>query len=204
MDGTLVDSMGSWNDVALKYLMAHGMDESVGTLVAQTAHLTTDESAALFCERFLSDISPQEVAASLNARMEELYRHEIREKPGVFDYLDRLKARGVNMCVASSTSEPLIHVCLERLKLLPFFSFILSCETVGSGKSDPAVYLTAAKRLGGKPTDTAVYEDSPTALSTAKRAGFYTVAVYDESSAEHWATLCADAAIKDWRSASCE
>ena len=79
--------------------------------------------------------------------------------------------------------------------------FILSSEEVGQGKSDPAVYLYAAKRLGADPSEIAVYEDSLTALKTAKKAGFYTVAVYDQSAAQDWekARELADAAVSDWR-----
>ena len=97
--------------------------------------------------------------------------------------------------------EPLIRICLERLGLMPFFSFILSCETVGKGKEEPDAYFAAATRLGAAPSDTAVYEDSPTALMTAKRAGFYAVAVYDESSADQWTETSrnADAIISDWQ-----
>ena len=201
MDGTLVDSMGCWNDVSLEYLKAHGAGDSAEALVAKTAHMTTDEAAALFSKRLLPGVPPKEIAAALDARMEALYRSTIREKPGVRAYLERLKSRGVSMCVASSTPEPLIRACLDRLALAPFFSFILSCDAVGAGKDDPAVYLTAAKRLGALPSQIAVYEDAPVALSTAKGAGFYAVAVYDDTAAVHWPKLCeiADAAISDWR-----
>ena len=133
--------------------------------------------------------------------MKELYQNVILEKPGVRAYLERLRNEGVRMCVVSSTPEPLIRICLERLGLMPFFSFILSCETVGKGKEEPDAYFAAATRLGAAPSDTAVYEDSPTALMTAKRAGFYAVAVYDESSADQWTETSrnADAIISDWQ-----
>ena len=56
--------------------------------------------------------------------------------------------------------------------------------------------------MGATPSETAVYEDSPTALATAKRAGFYAVAVYDGPSADAWEKMCdtADAVVRDWRS----
>ena len=100
MDGTLVDSMGCWNDVNLQYLASKGVtiNKSVETLMATTAHMTTDESAALLCDMFLPDISAQEVADSLNARMETLYRTQIQEKPGIRAYIEQLKREDVRMC----------------------------------------------------------------------------------------------------------
>lgn len=201
MDGTLVDSMWCWNGVYIEYLTAHGAGGWAEEIVAHTAHLTTYESAVLFRDRLSLDISASDIAVALDTRMKELYQREVREKPGVRAWLEQLRNDGVQMCVVSSTPEPLIRICLDRLGLSPFFSFILSCDTIGKGKDEPDAYLAAAKRLGAQPDQIAVYEDSPTALLTAKKAGFYTVAVYDESSAEQWVELSrtADASIPDWR-----
>ncbi len=201
MDGTLVDSMWGWEDVYTEFLSAHGAGGSSKELIAHTAHMTTYESAVLFRDHLSLDESPADIAALLDARMKELYQHKIREKPGVRAYLEQLKNSGVHMCVVSSTPEPLIRVCLDRLGLTPLFSFILSCDMIGKGKDEPDTYLAAAMRLGAAPSDTAVYEDSPTALATAKKAGFYAVAVHDESSANLWPEMCrmADAVISDWR-----
>lgn len=202
MDGTLVDSMGCWNGVYIDFLTAHGAGDIAKELVAHTAHLTTYESAVLFRDLLSLDTSAADIAATLDARMQELYRHEVAEKPGVRQYLEQLKSSGVQMCVVSSTPEPLMRVCLDRLRLSPFFSFILSCDTIGKGKDEPDAYLAAANRMGATPSETAVYEDSPTALATAKRAGFYAVAVYDGPSADAWEKMCdtADAVVRDWRS----
>ena len=201
MDGTLVDSMWGWNSVYIEFLTAHGAGAYAKEIVDNTAHLTTYESAVLFRDRLSLDISASDIAVALDGRMKELYQKEISEKPGVRAWLEQLRNDGVHMCVVSSTPEPLIRVCLERLGLIDIFSFILSCDTIGKGKDEPDAYLAAAKRMGATPSETAVYEDSPTALMTAKKAGFYVVAVYDDSAASQWKEMCrsADAAVLDWR-----
>ena len=202
MDGTLVDSMWGWNEIYITFLVAHGAtNEAAKEIVAHTAHFTTYESAELFREYLSLDTPAADIAAELDARMKELYQNVILEKPGVRAYLERLRNEGVRMCVVSSTPEPLIRICLERLGLLSFFSFILSCEAVGKGKEEPDAYFAAATRLGAAPADTAVFEDSPIALLTAKRTGFYAVAVHDESNFGHWEEMCrnADAIISNWR-----
>jgi beta-phosphoglucomutase-like phosphatase (HAD superfamily) len=40
--------------------------------------------------------------------------------------------------------------------------------------------------MGCCPAETAVYEDAFYAISTARKAGFYVVGVYDESANEYW------------------
>ena len=121
--------------------------------------------------------------------MADHYRFDIGLKKGVKQYLERLNAGGVRMCVASATAERLAESCLRRLGIRDYFQFLLSCETVGTGKSSPEVYITAAARLGSRPEETAVYEDTPGPLKTAKKAGFHTVAVFDGASAAFWESM---------------
>ena len=136
--------------------------------------------------------------------MDEHYRKDIPLKSGVQAYLEALHRRGVTMCVASATAEELMDACLTRLGVAQYFSFLLSCETVGAGKNRPDVYWESAKRLGAEPAEIAVYEDALYAAETAKSAGFYTVAVQDDSNQPHWETLTAlaDEMILDWQKAA--
>ena len=55
--------------------------------------------------------------------------------------------------------------------------------------------------LGGTAEEIAVFEDAPYAIRTAKAAGFYVLAVYDESGAARWEKAVEDAngQILDWR-----
>ena len=108
------------------------------------------------------------------------------------------------MRVASATAEELMGACLTRLGVAQYFSFLLSCETVGAGKSRPDVYWEAAKRLGAQPEEISVYEDAFYAAETAKSAGFYTVAVRDDSNQLHWESLTAlsDENISDWQTSA--
>ena len=136
----------------------------------------------------------------MNATMEAHYRRDIPLKPGTADYLRALKARGVTLCVASATAEPLVEACLTRLGVADCFDFWLSCETVGVGKHRSDVYDAAAARMGAQPGEIAVYEDALYATRTAKAAGYYVVAVYDASADAHWDELCslADESIVHW------
>jgi len=132
--------------------------------------------------------------------MDEHYRNDIPLKDGVRDYLEMLNEQGVRMCVASATAEQLMESCLSRLGIRDYFAFLLSCETVGAGKSSPLVYHESAKRLQASPAEIAVYEDALYAVKTAKNAGYYVIGVYDEGAAKNWeaVTKIADEVIKNW------
>ena len=201
IDGTLIDSMGFWKNLASEYLTTKGIGEIPGEILERIKPMTMFESAALFKQAFgLTG----DVEAEMNAMMDEHYRRDIPLRPGVFAYLEGLRRRGVAMCVASATAEELMEACLTRLGVAQHFSFLLSCEQVGAGKNRPDVFWEAARRLEAQPKDIAVYEDALYAADTAKRAGFYTIAVRDDSNQSQWETLTAlaDETIPDWQQAA--
>ena len=206
MDGTLVDSMGFWKRLAFEYLESHGVKKVSAEILERIKPMTMTESAALFISEYGLLGTPESVAADMNTMMDEHYRNDIPLKPGVKEYLTKLKAAGVRMCVASATAEPLMKACLERLDVLADFEFLLSCETVGAGKKQPDVYLESISRMGAKAAETAVYEDAIYAAETAKRAGFYVAGVQDESNTDCWEKMkrLADEVIENWKSAAAD
>lgn len=202
MDGTLVDSMPIWKSLGRDYLEARGHRPTQAQLAAM-GPMTMLEGAAFLMETFGVAGPPERIIDEMHAVMEGHYRTDIPLKPGIGDYLDRLKKRGARLCVATATAEPLARACLERLGVARCFDFILSCEAVGAGKTRPDVYLEAARRLGGTPADTAVFEDALYAARTAKAAGFYVVGVPERAYETDWPALSAlaDETILDWRNA---
>lgn len=203
MDGTLVDSMGYWRDLGREFLRKKGVTGDVEEILARTDPMTMEESAELFRVSFGLAGTAQELADEMNAVMDEHYRKDVPLKPGVREYLAALQAQGRKFCVATATPEHLAKLCLARLGVAEEMEFILSCDAVAAGKDRPDVFLEAARRLGTRPEETAVFEDAPYAARTAKQAGFYVVGIYDESSHAHWEEVqaMADETITDWTTA---
>lgn len=200
MDGTLIDSMGYWKTLAAEYLKTKGISTISRECSEKIKPMTMSESAAYFHYEFHLPGTPETIAEEMNQMMDAHYKQDIPLKPGVKEYLHSLQKAGVSMCVASATAGPLMEACLERLGVRGLFEFLISCESVGAGKDRPDVYLAAAKRLGGRIPDTAVYEDALYAARTAKNAGFYVVGIYEESSLADWDQMrqTADEVIRDW------
>ena len=200
MDGTLIDSMVFWKNLATEYLTSKGILQIPADILEQIKPMTMSESAALFRREFgLTG----DVEAQMNEMMEDHYRNDIPLKPGVWEYLENLHRQGVRMCVASATAEHLMESCLTRLGVRQYFEFLLSCETVGAGKRSPQVYQESARRLGTVPGEIAVYEDALYAVQTAKAAGFHVVGVYDDSAADSWQAIEqeSDEVVLNWEEA---
>ena len=200
MDGTLVDSMMYWRNLAKEYLTLKGITYIPDTILEKIRPMTMMESASLFMEEFKIKGTPESIANEMNTLMDTHYYKDIPLKKGIKEYLNELYNSGTIMCVASATAVPLIEACLKRLGIIEYFSFLLSCETLGVGKSKPDIYYEAARRLGAEPKNIAVYEDALYAAVTAKKAGFYVIGVFDESSEKNFSNLkeISDEIILEW------
>lgn len=203
LDGTLIDSMGYWGEVCRDLLEQYGIEEDLLYLATETAVMTDAESAAWLRQTYRLPVSEKTILESLREAFHRCYLEAVPAKDGAADYLKKLQTRGANLCVASASPISEVREILERLDLLRYFSFVISCEEAGAGKTSPAVYLEAAKRFGVSPGEIAVFEDSLLPLRTAKAAGFYTVAVFDRYAGETWkeARAIASETVPDWNKA---
>lgn len=208
MDGTLIDSMGYWKNLGREYLELRGITKDLDEIMKRIKPMTMTESAELFRKEFHLEGTKESIAAEMNQMMEEHYRNDIPLKDGVEAYIIKLHELGVKMCVASATDKGLMQECLDRLGISEYFEFLLSCEEVGVGKREADVYFEAIKRLQKQeiinPNEVAVYEDADYAIYTATSAGFYTIAVYDDSNKGKWEKLLVQTqeSIKNWNYAS--
>lgn len=182
MDGTLVDSMGYWNRLAEEFLARRGFPPLSPELQEESIALTMEGTANLFIRTYHMTDTPEQICAEVNGLMERHYRADVPLKPGAAAFLERMKQADFQMCIASSTNPVLIDICLRRLGVRDYFEFLLSCEEVGEGKNRPTVYLEAARRLGGTPENTVIFEDILVAAQTAKQAGFSLGVIYDINS----------------------
>ena len=200
MDGTLVDSMVYWKDLYKEYLNTKGVLHVPDSIREKIKPMTMTESAALFIEEFGIEGTPEAIAEEMNALMDAHYYKDVPLKKGIKEYLKHLYDSSIQMCVASATAVPLVEACLTRLEVSEYFAFMISCETIGIGKSQPDIYYEAAKRFGTEPENIAVYEDALYAAQTAKRAGFYVIGVYDESAEKNFLELkeVSDEIILEW------
>ena len=200
MDGTLVDSMGYWHNLTEEYLESEGITEGAEEVLEKIYTMTMAEACDLFKTAFGIESSPEEMRKAMDDLMEWHYLNDVPLKGEVVPYLEKLKGEGVRMCVASATPHHLIEKCLKRLGVFDYFEFMISCETIGIGKTKPDIYLLAAEKLGAELCEIAVYEDALYAVKTAKNAGFYTFGIKDESNVLVWddITELADELVSDW------
>lgn len=200
MDGTVTDSMFVWKDIGMRYLLSRGLTPGP-TLWQDIRNMSLIETTDYFREVYRIPETNEEIAKAINALVEPMYRTEVAPKAGAPEFLACFKARGIPLALATATDRYLVEATLGRNDLLQYFDGIFTCTEVGAGKTSPEVYEAALRFLGTPREETPVFEDAWFALSTAKSAGFPTVAVYDDSQARDWETMKLEAslAVTDYR-----
>ena len=183
MDGTLLDSMRYWRNCTVEYLKSRG-DLALDDKTCSAMRLRSLNQNLAFCKEKYGVVIPRlEAKAGIEAILRRHYERDVPVKAGAVDFLTALRQKGVNMCVATATDRPLSEQALKRAGLLPFFDFMITTAEVGKGKEAPDIFDHAVVRLGGAQRDTAVFEDALYSIQTLKRAGYYCIAIQDDSAA---------------------
>ena len=97
------------------------------------------------------------------------------------EFLEKLKAKGVKIGIATATGESALIAVMEKFNMLHYFSPIYSTYTVGASKKEPRVYDVVLEELGTDKKTTWVFEDALYAAKTAKANGYNVVGIYDRS-----------------------
>lgn len=104
----------------------------------------------------------------------------VEPKPGIFELLDALEARGIPAAITSSSPADRIRNHLESLGVYHRFTAICSGYDVPCGKPAPDIYLHGAASLGLPPEECLALEDAPLGILSAFRANCIPVMVPDQ------------------------
>lgn len=178
MDGVLIDAK-DWHYEALNRAL-----NLFGYNITRVDHLTTFDGLPtrkklemLSLERglptglhaFLNDLKQIYTTELVNSRCKPTFAHEYA--------LSRLRGDGYKLAVASNSVRASVELMMEKSWLKPYLDLLLSNQDVRHAKPDPEIYLTAAERLGVKPTECLVVEDNPNGIRAAEGAGCPVLAV---------------------------
>lgn len=131
---------------------------------------------ALFGTAIAFDACYAMIADWMTAEMEA---HGVPVKPGLYALLNALKADGIRIALATGTSRPIALEYLRRTDTLKYFDAFAFGDQVTHGKPNPEIFLLACRALGGKPSETAIFEDSVNGLKAAHAGGFFSICVPD-------------------------
>ena len=182
MDGVLVDNSPfhdeAWGLICNKY----GKPKS-----SQEIKSIFGGTNKIFVERLLEITDKkkiEEIAIEKEALYREIFNEHIVAPKGLLELLFDLKKNNVRLAVG--TSAPLVNLdfVLDKLDIRGFFEIMVDESQVTKGKPDPEIYLIASQKLGIKPQNCVVIEDSVFGLRAALAAGMKTIGITTTFEAE--------------------
>lgn len=200
LDGTLIDSMGVWADIDRRFFEKRNMPLPDGYF-ANIAGLSFAEVAAYTKRTYSLPDSCEDLMREWSGMAYDEYAYRIPLKPGADAYLKKLKAAGVKIALVTTCTKEKYIAALTRLGIFGLFDACVCTDDISGTKADGKAYLKAAELLGELPCDCMVFEDIPTALAGAKKAGMQACLVYDEHSKDKLSESLSlsDMYVRDWR-----
>lgn len=199
MDGTLIDSIGVWNEIDRELI------EKVGTVELDEVDIGKQRDTQLakakskdiyleYCkflsEKYKSNLLPEEIY-KLRVNIADKYRTTMKYKKDADLVLNMLKNNGFILALATTTGKISLDAynyrneyMMKKAKIYDIFSVIYSKEDVKNKKPDPEVHYKILEKLDVKPEECLIIEDSLIGVKAAKNAGIEVVAIYDKYSDE--------------------
>lgn len=175
MDGVIFDSERAYIEAYKKLAPKYGLGD-VERACIESIGVTRDITRQIFFSYHGSDFDFEAYREEIAA---ELSKKEFDIKPGVYELFDWLKDIKAGVALASSTRRNSVMRMLDSAELTDRFDVIVCGDMVTRSKPNPDIFLTAAERLGAKPEDCFVIEDSFNGIRAAHAAGMRPIMVPD-------------------------
>ena len=199
LDGTLLDSVGVWNQIDEEMIKTLGGTIEEGLDLGKRrdkalASFNKDQDAYLeYCgylgQLYGSSLSKEELKNLRYSIASRLLKDKVDYKPNAEDVLKYLKAKGIKMVIGSTTNDYTVEVykhenqnIISKAPFDEYFERIYSKGSVQELKPSPAVHYKIMEDFGLKPEECLIIEDSVIGLKAGTAAGIDTIAMYDKYS----------------------
>ena len=178
-DGTLLDSLDVWDKIDEESFAKRGI-KVPPDFADSTATMTPRQVADYVIERFGFTDSPEYLMQEWQDMAFDAYAKHLPLRKSAKNYVDYLHKTGAKMVLITTLSRSLCVPALKRTDLYDYFDLMIFGEDLESNaKNSPKTYIDLANKIGVKPSDCTVFEDSATALKSARLAGMKTCGVVD-------------------------
>ncbi len=178
LNGTMIDDMNFhldvWFDVITKDL---GGDLTREQVRSHMYGKNDEVLIRIFGETRFKEFDFPAISRAKEERYQEMYRPHLKLLPGLHEFLDHSKTKGIRMAIGSAAPLFNIDFVLDNLDIRHYFQVVVGGEDVVESKPHPEVYLKAAKLLNIDPSRCIVFEDAPKGVEAATNAGMQSIVI---------------------------
>ena len=161
LDGTLINSMPWHTQSWVIFAQRHGIELDLPELMRRT----TGRNGAECMNELLGRQVPAEEAWRMVAEKEAIYRELFGPRfaavAGAHAFIASARAAGLKVGLGTAGDVHNVAFALAHLQLPQPFDAIARGDEGLPGKPDPAIFLSAAQRMGVAPERCIVFEDAP-------------------------------------------
>lgn len=180
LDGLLIDSerhMWAHNAEVLQNKLGLTYDLEWHKTQMGAAHDIFKKNAI---EHFGKDFKFDEYFAEILSMNEQtIANKEIPLMKGAIEILEYLKENNIQVTIASSSKNEMVHKMLEATGIAKYFTTITTGDEIVNGKPSPDIYLKALSKFNIPKENTLVLEDAHSGFLAAYRAGLDCIIVED-------------------------
>ena len=184
MDGVIFDTEKAYLDTWTKVFKSYGYDLKKETYISIMG--TGRENAVrTFKNAFGNDIPMEEMYKDKDRILKEIIESgKVPVKDGAVELLAYLREKNIKTALATSARMWRAETQLNLAGINKMFNEIVCGDEIKNLKSNPEIFLKAAEKLGLKPDECIVIEDSPAGIQAAYNAGTYGIHVEDLKKAD--------------------
>jgi beta-phosphoglucomutase family hydrolase len=197
MDGVVCDNMAAHTEAWRIFFRGHKIEIETRDFLVNTMGMPTRDVLVYYFKRSVGRDEAARCADVKEKLYRKLYEPKRRAAPGLRRFLAAARAEGGRIGLGTGSKEDNVAFILDGLELRKSFDAIVDGGEVRKGKPDPETFLTLADKLGTRPRDCVVFEDSLLGEEAASRAGMKVVAITTSHRADEFKS--AALAVRDFR-----
>lgn len=199
LDGTLIDSIGIWNQIDEELIKQVGSKELDNVDIGiqrdeKLKEFSKYEDAYLeYCgflkEKYGSSMSKEDIKKLRYEIANDYLENKIDYKKDAEKLLKFLKEKDFILVIASTTNDHTIEIyknknenIKSKANLEDYFSLIYSKGAAKELKPNPEIHLKVMKALNVRPKECLIFEDSLIGVEAANSADIEVAVIYDKYS----------------------
>ena len=204
MDGVLVNNLEIHRQAFAEFFRFYGVERTFDELNRVFGRGNDDIMGELMPRDVVERVGIRELGYQKEAIYRRIYAPIIEPQPGLINFLADAEREGLRSAVGSSGYRVNVDFVLDKCDIARHFSAIVAGDEVTNCKPHPEIYLTAAAKLGLKPSECVVFEDAEAGIEAAHSAGIKVVALATTFDREFLAKTDADVIVDDFRDVTIE
>ncbi|MCI8352619.1 MAG: HAD family phosphatase [Clostridia bacterium] len=199
LDGTLIDSIGVWNNIDEELIKAIGNGKIDNVDIAKQRdsklkeYSKCEDAYQEYCkflkEKYNSKMSATEIRELRYEIADQYLKEKVDYKPNAENILKYLRQKGFILAIASSTNDHTIEKykkenknIISKANFEDIFTLIYAKGSVKELKPNPEIHYKILKELDVKKEECIIIEDSLIGIEAANKAEIEVCAIYDKYS----------------------